>query len=80
MIERYIQITCDGCGEIEWSPADVGMAEFKAEFIPSWKHRARKSLCPECVRNGVRWKDAKMHDWPTREDKATEARDDNHRV
>lgn len=72
MIERYIQITCDGCGDIEWSPADVGMAEFKAEFIPGWKHRGRKSLCKGCVMNGVRWKDATLHDWTTTVDNATQ--------
>ncbi len=62
MIERYIQITCDKCGEIEWSPADVGMVEFKKEFIPGWKHRGRKSLCPMCIKNGIRWEGAKMHE------------------
>lgn len=72
MIEKYIQITCDGCGDIEWSLADVGMAEFKAEFIPGWRHRGRKSLCCACVKRGVRWKDAKMHDWPARDNDATD--------
>lgn len=62
MIERYIQITCDGCGEIEWSPSDVGLAEFKRDFIPRWKHRASKSLCPRCVSNGMRWSNAALHD------------------
>lgn len=61
MIERYIQITCDCCGEIEWSPSGVGLIEFKRDFIPKWKHLARKSLCPGCVRDGVRWANATLH-------------------
>lgn len=62
MIERYIQITCDACGEIEWSPECVSMSDFKANYIPAWRHRARKSLCPRCVESGVRWRDATLHD------------------
>lgn len=62
MIEKYIEITCDGCGEIEWSPANVPMSEFKTDYIPSWKHRGAKDLCPKCVDRGIRWKDAKLHE------------------
>lgn len=61
MIERYIEITCDVCGEIEWSASNMTMAEFKREAIPTWKHRGDRSMCPVCVKRGKRWADATLH-------------------
>lgn len=62
MIERYIQISCDACGETDWSQANETMREFKAACIPEWKLRGRKALCPECVRRGVKWSAAALYE------------------
>lgn len=61
MIERYIEITCDVCGEIEWSPSNVPLVEFKRDFISTWKHRKDLSMCPGCITRGKRWADATLH-------------------
>lgn len=61
MIEKYIEITCDRCGEIEWSASNETMREFKSGSIGRWKHRGRLSLCPACVAAGHRWSSATLH-------------------
>ena len=62
MIERYIQITCDVCGEVEWGFANVSMHEFLTQIIPLWKHRGPSlAMCPRCVKAGKTWADATLH-------------------
>ena len=62
MIERYIEITYDACGEIEWSGANETLREFKAALIRGWKLRGQKALCPKCIENRVKWTEAVLHE------------------
>lgn len=61
MIERYIQITCDCCGEIEWSESGYTLLQFKQIVLSGWKHRGALSLCGPCVRRGKTWRQATLH-------------------
>ena len=61
MIERYIEITCDVCGEIEWSPSNVGLVEFRRDFIAGWKRKGALDMCPGCIRAGHDWNKATLH-------------------
>lgn len=58
MIERYIEITFDVCGEPEWTMAGETIAEFRAGNGARWKHRGRRDMCPACVARGAKWSEA----------------------
>ena len=48
MIERWLQITCDHCGETTNSTMpDMTIAEFMAEIRPLWRRLGKKHVCSE---------------------------------
>jgi len=56
VIEKWLQYTCDGCGETEQSgnpnesARDV-RARIKEQY--GWRNVGRLDYCPECVKRGL---------------------------
>jgi len=56
MIEKWIQYTCDGCGETE-SDGDPNVsakdvrARIKKDY--GWRKYGRLDYCPDCVHKGL---------------------------
>jgi len=56
VIEKWLQYTCDGCGETEQSgdpnesARDV-RARIKEQY--GWRNFGRLDYCPECVKRGL---------------------------
>jgi len=49
VIERWLQITCDECGETDNSTMpNMTIAEFLAELKPAFIKRGKKHLCRSC--------------------------------
>lgn len=61
MTERYIEMTCDVCGEVEWSAANEPMREFKAGLLAEWKFKRNLAMCSVCVHRGHTWAEATLH-------------------
>lgn len=59
MLERYYQLTCDACGETDWTQSFGKVADLIAD---GWRARKGKHLCPKCAFAGVPWKDATLHE------------------
>lgn len=56
MIESWLQYTCDGCGETEYSPdSNITRAKVREELATyGWKHFAGGlDYCPKCVKRGI---------------------------
>lgn len=48
MIERWLQVTCDYCGETETSTSpDQTATEFLADISPPWRKVKRGHACSE---------------------------------
>ena len=55
MIERWLQITCDGCGDTEPATVmDITTKEFRSECKKKygWKNYGKLDYCPKCIENG----------------------------
>ncbi len=55
MIEKWLQYTCDGCGETETADApNETAAECRRRIREyGWANRGRLDYCPECVKDGA---------------------------
>lgn len=62
MTERYYEITCDVCGEIEWSCSGETLREMRTDgLLKNWRFRGQLAICHGCWDAGERWKDATLH-------------------
>lgn len=62
MIESWLQITCDGCGDSpegeKWTHycpmPNVTRADFRASLkAKGWRSVGQHDYCPECVKRGT---------------------------
>jgi hypothetical protein len=50
MIERWLQITCDSCGETDNSTApNMTIVEFMSDLSRTFVRRGSMHLCTQCV-------------------------------
>lgn len=55
MIEKWLQYTCDGCGETEQSGTpNITAKEIRAELYSGygWRNYGKLDYCPYCVEKG----------------------------
>lgn len=61
MVERYLEVTCDVCGDPEFTSAGETLGEFfSADRRPRWRRRGRLAICAGCWEDGRRWGDASL--------------------
>ncbi len=55
VIEKWLQYTCDGCGETETADApNESVAECRRRIREyGWVNHGRLDYCPDCVKDGA---------------------------
>jgi hypothetical protein len=55
MMERWLQISCDGCGATECNTSpNQSASDFRWEQSHSgWRKRGRRDYCGQCVKDGT---------------------------